>query len=129
MLREKRRYGELDLIRAVILDEVNRRLKPKATKSVWPQVETEIDHPGQRLEVVVALSTLDASVARSHSELDVVLPRDEATMVIDLEPRVRRARERLARFRARLGNNEHAHLSSAREQEARTVIEPSAGQS
>jgi hypothetical protein len=99
VLHAKERYTELDVLRAAAYDELRKHLKPKLARAVWRQVGDVIDHPGGRLEVVVCTATMSAHIARSARELDRLLPRNEAAIVVDLHPRMTRVRERFAEYR------------------------------
>jgi hypothetical protein len=100
LLREKPRYGELDLIRAVVLDELTKVLKPKNAGIAWGRIQNDIDHPGQRLEVVFSVATTDAILLRTGGSLDGTLPRNEPIFLVPLHDRIARARQRLATFRS-----------------------------
>jgi hypothetical protein len=87
LLRTKRHYAPADVMRAALLDEINEALKPQATKSIWQSIRDEIGIPGNRLDLVVTLSTLKAQLVRSDPELLASLPRGEEVLIIDLSAR------------------------------------------
>jgi hypothetical protein len=98
LLTRKNAYGELDLVRAALLDELNRVLKPRTARAVWLQIRNDLDVPGPQLEVVVARATCRATLIRSDHELGNVLPRGEEVVVVQLHPRADEARTRLRAF-------------------------------
>lgn len=111
LLREKQRYGLADVLRAALLDELNRALRPQAARSVWLAVRDEIGIPGARLELLVDLATLRADLIRSNDELLARLPRGEQVMVLDLGARAREVNGRVREHLAALALD--AHVASA----------------
>lgn len=99
LLTAKPEYGELDLIRAAILDELTRIAKPAATRTAWLQIEKNIDVMTPNLQVVIAPTTARAHAIHDSSELDRLLPRNETVIVVALADRVEQARTRLREFR------------------------------
>lgn len=98
LLAKRRRYSLLDLLQAAQLDELSRKLGPKAAARVWRQIRNELGVAGKRLEVVVNLATFSATLARSDRELASAVPRGEKVVVVDLTERSARARERFGSF-------------------------------
>jgi hypothetical protein len=99
LLASKLRYGELDLIRAAILDELTRVVKPSLAKTAWLQVEAGLDTIGPYLQVMVCTTTKRAYLVHSSAELDQLLPRNEPVIVVELGERIEEARNRLREFR------------------------------
>jgi len=100
LLAARTAYGLLDLLQAAQLDELSRSLGPSTSAGVWGQVREDLGIAGTRLEVVVELATLRASIVRSDTELGALLPRGEKVVVIDLSARSARAQERFRSFLA-----------------------------
>lgn len=125
LLREKQRYGRADVLRAALLDELNRALRPQAARSVWLAVRDEIGIPGARLELLVDLATLRAELIRSDAELLALLPRGEQIMVLDLGARVREVDARVREHLAALPSGTHAApaVPSEGESDSATGIE------
>jgi hypothetical protein len=103
LLSAKPEYGELDLIRAAILDELTLVAKPSVAKTAWQQIEQNIDVLKPDLQVVIAPTTARAHAIHNSTELDRLLPRNEPVIVIALDKRVERARARLREFRTNTG--------------------------
>jgi hypothetical protein len=100
LLTAKPEYGELDLIRAAILDELTRIAKPAVARTAWLQIERGLDVMIPDLQVVIAPTTARAHAIHNSSELDQHLPRNETVIVVALADRVEQARTRLREFRA-----------------------------
>jgi len=94
-------------------------LRPKASAVVWRQIRERVGVPGKRLEVVVELATLAASLVRSDAELGAALPRGQEVIVIDLGARCARARERYRQF---LAGSKHIPASAGPRAEARNAL-------
>jgi hypothetical protein len=101
LLARKRRYGEIDVIKAAALDELWGTLRPTAGKIVWPQIAGDLGIPGGSLDVVVRVADYEATIARSADELAAALPRGEPVVVVSLHARIEEARVRLRTFRTR----------------------------
>jgi hypothetical protein len=100
LLAAKQEYGELDLIRAAILDELTRLVKPSLAKTAWLQVEKDLNTLTPRLQVMISTTTKRAYVIRDGTQLDRLLPRNEPVIVVELAERVEEARSRLREFRS-----------------------------
>jgi hypothetical protein len=100
LLASKQEYGELDLIRAAILDELTRVVKPSLAKTAWLQVEKDLDTLAPRLQIMVSTTTKRACIIQDGTRLDRVLPRNEPVIVVELAERVEEARSRLREFRS-----------------------------
>lgn len=98
LLAKRRAYGLLDLLQAAQLDELSSILGPKAGIAVWGRIREELGVPGKRLEVVVELATLSAELIRSDTELAAALPRGQKVVVIELNTRCARVRQRYQQF-------------------------------
>jgi hypothetical protein len=109
LLSEKPHYDEADLIRAAALDQLTRTVKPQLAQAAWRQIQHSLDPEAQRLEVVLSPGTKRAFLIHGAVELDQVLPRDEAVIVVELTSRIREARTRLADYLAT--GTEPAHRS------------------
>jgi len=103
LLSAKDEYGELDLIRAAILDELHVVLKPSVAKTAWLQIAGDIDVLKPRLQILVAPATERAHAIYGSQELDEILPRNEPVIVVALEERIDKVRERLREFRSSIG--------------------------
>jgi hypothetical protein len=103
LLSEKPHYDEEDLIRAAALDHLTRTVKPQLAQAAWRQIEHSLDPEAQRLEVVLSPGTKRAFLIQGAVELDQVLPRDEAVIIVELTSRIREARTRLADYLATEG--------------------------
>lgn len=99
LLAAKQHYGELDLIRAAILDELTSVVKPSLAKTAWLQVEAGLDTIGPYLQVMVCTTTKRAYLVHNSAELDQLLPRNEPVIVVELGERIDKARSRLREFR------------------------------
>ncbi len=99
LLATKQEYGELDLIRAAILDELTRVVKPSLAKTTWLQVEKDLNTLTPHLQVMVCTTTKRAYSIQDSTQLDRLLPRNEPVIVIELAERVEEARSRLREFR------------------------------
>jgi hypothetical protein len=100
LLSAKQEYGELDLIRAAMLDELTVIVKPSVAKTAWRQIEKDLHVIVPGLQVVVATTTKRAHAIHTEIELDRVLPRNEPVVVVALTERVELVRARLREFRA-----------------------------
>jgi hypothetical protein len=100
LLAAKQEYGELDLIRAAILDELTRVVRPSLAKAAWLQVERDLDTLTPHLQVIVSTTTKRASIVQDSTQLDRMLPRNEPVIVVELAGRVEEARSRLREFRS-----------------------------
>jgi hypothetical protein len=100
LLAEKPHYDELDLIEAVVLDQLTRTVKPQLAQAAWRQIRPSLDPEAPRIEVVLSTGTKRAFLINEALQLDQVLPRDEAVIVVELTSRIREARTRLADYRA-----------------------------
>jgi hypothetical protein len=101
LLPAKRRYGEIDLVKAAALDELALVLKPRSAKIVWLTIAQDLGIPGPWLEVVVRQADLESRLARSADELIAAMPRNEPVVVVSLHGRIADVRERLRAFRTR----------------------------
>jgi hypothetical protein len=99
LLTAKQEYGEFDLIRAAILDELTLVVKPSLAKTAWLQVEKDLDAITPNLQVIVCTTTKRAYAVHDSSDLDRLLPRNEPVIVVELAERVKQARSRLREFR------------------------------
>jgi len=106
-------YGLLDALQAAQLDELSSRLGPKAAAVVWRRIREQLGIPGRRLEVVVDLATFAAKLVRSDAQLVAALPRGQEVIVIELSPRLARARERFQQFVSSGGASGAAEQESA----------------
>lgn len=119
LLPKRRTYGLLDLLQAAQLDELSSTLGPKAGAAVWRQIRERVGVPGKRLEAVVELATLAASLVRSDAELGTALPRGQEVVVIDLGSRCARARERYRKF---LAGGKQRPINAGPRAEARNAL-------
>lgn len=113
LLASKQRYGELDLIRAAILDELTRVVKPSLAKTAWLQVEAGLDAIGPYLQVLVCTTTKRAHLVHNSTELDQMLPRNEPVIVVELGERIAEARNRLREFRTTTTQGSNAQHAPA----------------
>jgi hypothetical protein len=99
LLADKPHYDELDLVEAVVLDQLTRTVKPQLAQAAWRQIRQSLDPEASRVEVVLSPGTKRAFLISEALQLDQVLPRDEAVIVVELTSRIREARTRFADYR------------------------------
>jgi hypothetical protein len=97
LVPKKTRYGRLDLIRALTLDELRIRVGPKSMRAVWDQIAQDLVIPSRQLDVIVDLAQDEASLVATPKALAAKLPRNTKVVVIDVG---RRAQHALARYDA-----------------------------
>jgi hypothetical protein len=114
LLTAKPEYGELDLVRAAILDELTTIAKPTVAKAAWLQIKQNMDVLKPGLQVVIAPDTARAHAIHGSRELDELLPRNEPVIVIALADRVEQARARLREFRAHTGQRSSRPIAALR---------------
>ncbi len=105
LLSPSKLFSERDLALAVMLDELWKTLHPSVATAAWRAVRREILGGGERLDVIVELSTRDAQLATSDEEIGRLLPRATEVVVVPLAGRVRRARQACTRFRGTEGSD------------------------
>lgn len=113
LLASKQDYGELDLIRAAILDELTRVVGPSLAKTAWLQVEGDLDVIAPYLQVIMCTTTKRAYLVHDSTELDRLLPRNEPVIVVELGERIEEARSRLREFRTTTAQRQRAQQAPA----------------
>ncbi len=103
-------YGELDLIRAVVLDELTEVLKPALARRAWRQIQDDLGLAQGRLDVLAAPQTQSAQLIRNPQQLDQAIPRGQPVILVPLTARIDDARTALSKFRELAGADQPAEI-------------------
>jgi hypothetical protein len=98
--QERAGYRRAELHAVAVLAALRDEFSAELVKTVWQQIEDDIDEDAERLEVVVRIATERAWLVDSAAELDRRVPRGGEVFVIDLAERIRRADAELDEFLA-----------------------------